>query len=363
MATENAVAAGMSTLPFTPHDHVVQFYEDDTFLIHAVSDFLSAGMLAGQSLIVIATDSHREALTASLEVKGLDVDGACFRGRLLFLDAEETLATFMVDGLPDPDLFAATVGSAVEKRLRANGGAGLRAYGEMVDVLWKRGNSAAALRLEELWNGLLQTHQFSLFCAYAMGNFYQQSDADLLADVCARHSHVIPVETYMQLASDESRLKEIARLQQHARALEHEVSERMKLEAALRHALAAQHTAERELRLAQDELKDFLENAVEGLHWVAGDGTIVWANQAEMDLVGYTRDEYIGRHITDFHADPAVIEDILARLRRNERLIRYPARLRCKDGTTRRVEISSNVLWRDGQFIHTRCFTREVPDR
>jgi len=350
-------------VPFARCDHVVQFYEDDRFLVDAVGAFLTPAMLAGQGAVVIATDAHREALTAHLEAAGVDVDGACFRGRLLLLDAEETLSTFMVGAMPDADLFAATVGSAIEKRLRSSGGAGLRAYGEMVDVLWKSGNAEGALRLEELWNDLAHAHRFSLLCAYAMGNFYQQSDAALLQAVCERHTHVVPVETYLQKDSDVARQREIIRLQQQARVLQTELEERKKLEAALRSALAGQRRAEAELRQAQEDIRDFLENAVEGLHWVGPDGRILWANRAEAEMLGYSREEYIGRHIGELHADAPVIEDILARLARNEKLVSYPARLRCKDGSLRHVEISSSVLWRDGKFVHTRCFTREVPAR
>lgn len=362
--SEEPMHPQQSSEAFTePHDHVVQFYEDDRFLIDAVSSFLTAGMLAGESGVVIATEVHRQALSARLEAEGVDVDGACFRGRLLFLDAEETLDAFMVGSMPDADLFQATVGGAIEKRLRASTGAGLRAYGEMVDVLWKRGSIDAALRLEELWNALCDAHHFSLLCAYSMGNFYQQSDGQLLQAVCRRHSSVVPVETYLRQNSDAARHHEIALLQQQARALVTEIEERKKLERALRASLEAQKRCEQELRQAQEDLRDFLENAVEGLHWVGPEGTIVWANQAEADLLGYPLNEYIGRHIADMHADSDVIADILARLGRNEQLRSYPARLRCKDGSIRHVEISSSVLWRDGKFVHTRCFTREVPRR
>jgi PAS domain S-box-containing protein len=350
-------------VPFNRCDHVVQFYEDDRFLVGAVAEFLTPGLLAGQGAVVIATDAHREALTAQLERAGVDVDGACFRGRLLLLDAEETLSTFMVGSMPDPELFAATVGSAIEKRLRSSGGVGLRAYGEMVDVLWKSGNPEGALRLEELWNDLAHVHRFSLLCAYSMGNFYQQSDAALLQAVCERHTHVIPVESYLQKDSDAARQREIIRLQQQARVLQTELEERKKLETALRSALAAQRRAEADLRQAQEDIRDFLENAVEGLHWVGPDGRILWANRAEAEMLGYSREEYIGRHTSEVHADASVIQDILARLARNEKLVSYPARLRCKDGSLRDVEISSSVLWRDGKFVHTRCFTREVPAR
>ncbi|HEY0003356.1 MAG TPA: PAS domain S-box protein [Pyrinomonadaceae bacterium] len=118
-----------------------------------------------------------------------------------------------------------------------------------------------------------------------------------------------------------------------------------------------------ELRRRERELSDFIENASVGLHWVGADGTILWANQAELDLLGYTREEYIGRHIADFHADEEVIKDILTRLTRDETLHSYEARLRCKDGSIRYVLISSNVMRESGEFIHTRCFTRDITDR
>jgi PAS domain S-box-containing protein len=89
----------------------------------------------------------------------------------------------------------------------------------------------------------------------------------------------------------------------------------------------------------------------------------LWANRAELELLGYQRDEYVGRHISEFHADPAVCADILARLSRGETLRNYEARLRRKDGATRHVLIDSNVLFRDGKFVHTRCFTRDVTER
>ena len=118
-----------------------------------------------------------------------------------------------------------------------------------------------------------------------------------------------------------------------------------------------------ELRRRERELADFIENASVGLHWVGADGSILWANQAELDLLGYTREEYIGRKITDFHADQDVIEDILRRLTDRETLHNYEARLRCKDGSVRHVLIDSNVMWEEDRFVHTRCFTRDITER
>ena len=127
--------------------------------------------------------------------------------------------------------------------------------------------------------------------------------------------------------------------------------------------ISERRRADEALRRSQAELKDFVENSALGLHWVGPDGIILWANQAELDLLGYRRDEYVGRHIAEFHADPAAIEAILERLGRNEQLYNYEARLRCKDGSIRHVLISSNVYFEDGEFIHTRCFTSDITER
>ncbi|HUQ89924.1 MAG TPA: PAS domain S-box protein, partial [Vicinamibacterales bacterium] len=110
----------------------------------------------------------------------------------------------------------------------------------------------------------------------------------------------------------------------------------------------------------EQALKDALDHAAEAIHWVAADGRILWANQTELDLLGYRRDEYVGRQIAEFHLDQPCIEDILTRLTRRETLNHYPARLRHKDGTVRHVQINSKVLWEGETFLRTQCFTRDV---
>jgi len=119
----------------------------------------------------------------------------------------------------------------------------------------------------------------------------------------------------------------------------------------------------REIRRLQgrvDELEDFLEHAAEGLHMVGPDGTILWANQEELAMLGYLREEYVGRRIHEFHVDAPVLEDFLDRLKRGETFHSLPARLRSRDGTIRHVVVSSNGLFRDGEFVCTRCMTRDV---
>jgi PAS domain S-box-containing protein len=126
--------------------------------------------------------------------------------------------------------------------------------------------------------------------------------------------------------------------------------------------ITEQKLAQEELGQKERELSDFIENATIGLHWVGPDGTILWANQAELDLLGYTREEYVGHNIAEFHADGRAIEDILRRLANRETIQNYEARLRCKDGSVKCVLINSNVRWDGDRFVHTRCFTRDITD-
>jgi len=108
---------------------------------------------------------------------------------------------------------------------------------------------------------------------------------------------------------------------------------------------------------------EFFENAAMGLHWIGPDGTLLRANQAELDLLGYGREEYVGHHIAEFHVDPEAITEILTRLGRGETVDAWEARMRARDGSIKDVLISSNALWEDGRFVHTRCFTRDITDR
>ena len=327
--------------------HVVQFYEDEDFLVGAVADYLAEGLAGSQPLLVVATRARREAFAARLEARGCDVAGARERGQLTWLDAHDTLAAIMADGLPDARRFQAVLGDALLRSRRGRGDAVVRAYGEMVDLLWAAGNADGAVRLEELWNDLADAHPFSLLCTYALGRFDDAAHSAHFERICGHHAHVFPTERYA-LTDESSRLREVSRLQQRARALEAELARRTALEGRLRRS--------------DEELQDSLENAAEAIHWVGPDGVILWANTTELELLGYARDEYVGRHIAEFHADQRAIDDMFARLWRGETLRGYAARLRHRDGTIRHVLINSNVLWRDGRFVHTRCFTRDVTE-
>lgn len=232
--------------------HLVQFYEDDAYLAGVVADFLAAGLRAGETLVVIATEEHRRMFAQRLTAAGQDVEEAVGSGQLIVLDAAETLGHFMVEGRPDPERFLAHVGGLIQ-RLRARScHAPVRAYGEMVDLLWRAGNPDAAIRLEELWNDLGRRESFTLLCAYVMGNFYRESHGAGFRGVCGAHSHVLPAES--QSSDPVALMREISLLQQRGRALENEIIHRQGLEAALREALSARLRAEEELRAQNEEL-------------------------------------------------------------------------------------------------------------
>jgi PAS domain S-box-containing protein len=326
--------------PVAGHEaHVVQFYETDEYLADVVARFLAEALAANEAAVVIATEAHRAAFAARLRGHGIDVEGATAAGRLLLLDAAETLATFMVGGMPDWQLFKARMESVLDSLGRP---LGTRAYGEMVDILWRAGNSQGALRLEEMWNDLQRERSFSLLCAYVMASFYKEGSG--LHRVCATHSAVRPAEPA-------------------ANTLAAEIAQRIEVEQALRDSIRELRAKEQALATSEAALRDFVDNANVGLHWVDADGIILWANRAELALLGYQPEEYIGRSITEFHVDAGRIADVLDRLRADEELRNHEAQMRCKDGSIKHVLVNSTVYRENGAFIHTRCFTRDVTER
>ena len=225
--------------------HAVQFYETDEFLFEAVARFLEPGLESDDRILVIATEAHRRGIAQSLD--HALVEEAVASGRLLFVDARETLAEFMVGDSPDADLFRDTLARLVAPREGARPGVRTRAFGEMVDLLWRDGNAQGALRLEELWNEAGKGHSFALLCAYVMGHFYKERESARFMHICQAHTHVIPNQTFGLLDGD-ARLREIALLQQRAHQLENELEHRKELEGALREALRERSRVEEELR-------------------------------------------------------------------------------------------------------------------
>jgi PAS domain S-box-containing protein/excisionase family DNA binding protein len=251
--------------------HRVQFYEMDASLVESVTAFIAPAVRAGDAGLVIATPAHRDALDQSLEAAGLDLTDARVRGAYLSLDAADTLDRFMVDGVPDRQRFVEVVGGIITQATAS----GRRAcvFGEMVALLVAEGNHTAACRLEELWNDLETTHRFSLLCAYPMLAFEVPAAVGQHDDICARHAHVVPAESFMALPSADDRLRAVALLQQKARRLEAEIAERRR--------------AETELRISRDELDAIMTSVAEGITVQSPTGRLLYANDAAARLIGF----------------------------------------------------------------------------
>jgi signal transduction histidine kinase len=233
--TTHADPSGPADLRLVERDparHIVQFYEDDRLLADAVGEFLAAGMAAGEAMVVIATPEHASIIEEGLRGRGVDAPACKAAGRLQTIDAAGALEQFMIGEEPDWGRFLSEVGGAVARGIASSTTGRVRAYGEMVDLLWRKGHQIAALQLEEFWERLGAQYPFSLLCAYVMGNFYSESHSAGFRRICDLHDGVVPARS---LGNDpDTRLREITLLQQRALALEAELLHRKELEEALR---------------------------------------------------------------------------------------------------------------------------------
>jgi hypothetical protein len=172
------------------HYHAVRFYENDKSLAQIVAQFLNDGLALGSPGIVVATAAQRAAILRELG-RSRDVVQLQRSGDLILLDGDDTLSTFMKNGMPDAAMFQDSMCEVIRRACRGREDCTVRIYGAMVDILWKNGSQDAAVRLEMLWNQLANTHAFSLLCGYAMGHFYKDANRD---DVCSQHTHVVSAD-------------------------------------------------------------------------------------------------------------------------------------------------------------------------
>ena len=182
-----------------PRDHVVQLYQDQDFLNRAVCRFAASALANGEGVILVPTVKHWNAFRPRLNAEGIDVETAQKRGQLTIVDADETLPKFMRDGMPDSPVF---LGLAADVVARARGGSRfpkVRWWGEMVNILWERGDVAASMNLEDLFDQLAQKHDIAIFCSFLMDNFNGEIHTRLLPRLGENHSHLIPVEDYARL--------------------------------------------------------------------------------------------------------------------------------------------------------------------
>lgn len=164
--------------------HVVEYYEAVENLVSRVASYVGAGLIAGEGAVVIATPEHTVLITSALQAQGIDVSDAYSVGTLVTLDAATTLESFMVNGRPDALAFKASVGNVITQVRQKSQVPIVRAFGEMVALLWADEHPLAALALEDLWNELLGQHPFSLLCGYPLDGLRYED----VNSISARHT-------------------------------------------------------------------------------------------------------------------------------------------------------------------------------
>jgi hypothetical protein len=180
-------AFSILTGPVKPCEHLVHFYDEESVLLNSLETFILHGLMAGEGVVVIALPGHRTSLEFRLAGHGLNLDKLVRSEQLVMLDAETTLASFMHAGMPSEMLFEEKLGGLLN-RVRAHHHT-VRAFGEMVGILWQQGNKAATLRLEKLWHAYCSRERLMLYCAYPRAAFASEREA--LEKICATHSRVI----------------------------------------------------------------------------------------------------------------------------------------------------------------------------
>lgn len=180
-----------------PRDHIVQLYQDQEFLNRAVCRFAMGALANGEGVILVPTRAHWEAFRPRLEAGGVDVQAAQDQGQLTIVDADELLPRFMGQAMPNAPVFLGLTSDIVT---RARGGyPKVRWWGEMVNILWERGEVAASMNLEDLFDQLVHQQDIAIFCSFVMDNFDGQVHSQMLPRLGKNHSHLIPVEDYARL--------------------------------------------------------------------------------------------------------------------------------------------------------------------
>lgn len=230
-----------------PRDHIVQLYQDERFLNRAVCRFAASALANGEGVILVPTAVHWQAFRPRLEAEGVDIEAAQESGQLTVVDAEELLPQLMRDAMPDAPVFLG-LASDVIAQARNNGKySRVRWWGEMVNVLWERGDVAASMALEDQFDQLAHAHEIAIFCSFVMDNFDGEVHSRMLPRLGQNHSHLIPVEDYLRLeravaealretvGADEARILEEELLSRYALPLQMPRSQALLL--ALRDAL------------------------------------------------------------------------------------------------------------------------------
>ncbi len=333
--------------------HLAQFYEQESFLYETVGRFVAAGLGGGETVIIIATPERLDGFRKRLLESSFDVSRASEHGQLQLIDAIATLSQIVVDERVDAQRFSSVIRPLIERAART-GVNGMRAYGEMVDVLCQQGRHRSAAELEELWNVVLAEYPLTLLCGYSLASFPNAAHAESFLNICAAHSSVGPAEGFAALKTEDERLREVSLLQQRARALEAELERRNVTERALRER-------EEQLHATAGRLEAVLRQMPSAVAIVeAPSGKLLLANEHIARIFGeapVAQDEWKlpqGSQGRNANGEPLASEDWpLSRSIGTGEVVRgEELRIERADGTPRYVRVSSSPI-RDatGQII------------
>jgi PAS domain S-box-containing protein len=275
--------------------HSVQFYEDDAIFLNGLSRFLGGALGTGGACVVIATDAHHKGLSQHLKGWGIDLSVAVESNRFIALDAERTLAKFMVNGWPDQGRFFGIIEPVLLRAKAASqgDGASVAAFGEMVALLWADGKCEAAICLEQLWNELALRHAFTLRCAYPLSSFGSE-ESELFDRVCTEHQAVLPTESYTSLGTEDDRLRMVSSLQQKSQNLKSAVEARER-------EIARRTLAEEKLRRTEEFAKKVVENSIDCIKVLDLDGRLEYMSppgQRALEIEDFN--DFLGRRWVDF---------------------------------------------------------------
>jgi len=365
-----------------PHDHPCLIYETPDEQADAFVPYLHAGLVQGELCVYVVDDTHAEFIKSAFRHRGVDIDPFIRSGAFKIITKHDA---YLTEGYFDIQKMMTFWKDTVDQALK-DGYTAVRAAAEMTWSLGTEPGTDLLVPYESELNELFPNLKVSALCQYHRKRFPAKIIKDMIHihPIVVSNSQIMTNPNFMGhdefiQSHDEMEVQKLLdtislanHLQKRNNELEEalqaksransEVIEAKKLQSELEVALENERKTRLYAEKIKAELQEFVDNATEGLHWVGPDGVILWANKAELELMGYSEEEYIGRNMRDFYCEPKQVEQIFESLKQKQTISNFAAQLKAKDGSVKSVLINSNVFWKDGEFVHTQCFTRDITD-
>lgn len=365
-----------------PHDHPCLIYDNPDEQADAFVPYLHAGLVQGELCVYVVDETHPEFIKSAFRHRNVDIDPFIKSGAFKIITKHDA---YLTDGYFDTEKMMQFWKDTVDQALK-DGYTAVRAAAEMTWSLGTEPGTDLLVPYESELNKVFPQLKVSALCQYHRKRFPSKIIKDMIHihPIVISNSQIMHNPNFMehdQFIQDHDEM-EVQKLLDTISLANHLQKRNNELEEALQAKSRANSEAieakrlqceletalenERKTRLYAEkikaELQEFVDNATEGLHWVGPDGMILWANKAELELMGYSEAEYVGRNMREFYCEPQQVEQIFESLRQKQTVRNFAAQLKAKDGSIKTVLINSNVFWKDGEFVHTQCFTRDITD-